>query len=346
MIRAFEIENFKSVQKLHMPLGRVTVLIGENGCGKSNILEGVALAAAAARGLVEPEFLASRGIRVTEPEFMISALAEGAEESAIKVSVHDMVDAIRCWRWSFLEGATQVQLVEEPAPDRSGFNLLRFPDLLSFLSFAPENTALRTFQSEVQIRPIGIHGEGLFHHLKELSAKHPQALAQISEHLALFDWFSGFEIPTDLAPYERTLRIRDRYLVEGTLFDQRSANEGFLFLLLYFTLLLSPSTPRFFAIDNVEASLNPKLATELIRQMVRLAREHDRQIILTTHNPAVLDGLDLSDDEQILYAVERRSSGGTRVRRIEAPKPLPGDAPVKLSEAFMRGYIGGLPRNF
>lgn len=345
MLRSIEIENFKSIQKMRLPLGRVTVLIGENGCGKSNILEGVALAAAAARGLVEPEFLASRGVRVTEPEFMLSALAEGTAESVIKVSVHDMVESIRCWQWSFLEGMTHVQLVEQAAPDRATFNL-RFPDLLSFLSFAPENTALRTFQSEVQIRPIGVHGEGLFHHLKELSAKHPQVLAQISEHLALLDWFSGFEIPTDLAPYERTLRIRDRYLVDGTLFDQRSANEGFLFLLLFFTLLLSPATPRFFAIDNVEASLNPKLATELIRQMVKLAREQDRQIILTTHNPAVLDGLDLSDDEQILYAVERRSSGGTRVRRIEAPKPLAGDTPVKLSEAFMRGYIGGLPRNF
>ena len=34
--------------------------------------------------------------------------------------------------------------------------------------FAPENSALRTFQAEGQILPLGIKGEGLFAHLKAL----------------------------------------------------------------------------------------------------------------------------------------------------------------------------------
>ena len=47
MITKVQIENFKSIEKLSLPLGRVNVLIGENGCGKTNILEGIAMAAAA-----------------------------------------------------------------------------------------------------------------------------------------------------------------------------------------------------------------------------------------------------------------------------------------------------------
>ena len=43
MVRKITIENFKSILKLKLELGRVNVLIGENGCGKTNILEAIAL---------------------------------------------------------------------------------------------------------------------------------------------------------------------------------------------------------------------------------------------------------------------------------------------------------------
>src|SRR5207302_6563166 len=119
--------------------------------------------------------------------------------------------------------------------------------------------------------------------------------------LELIDWFEDFAIPEDLGPGERSIRIRDRYLPEGILFDQRSANEGFLFLLFYITLFISPDTPAFFSIDNIDTSLNPKLCIALLQQLVVLAKEHDKQVILTTHNPAVLDGLNLGDDEQRLF---------------------------------------------
>ena len=140
--------------------------------------------------------------------------------------------------------------------------------------------------------------------------------------------------------------MRDRYLAEGALFDQRSANEGFLYLLFYFTLLISPHTPRFFAIDNVDASLNPKLCQKMMREFIELTAAKGKQVILTTHNPALLDGLDLSDDEQRLFVIDRGPDGETRAHRVAAPKPLDGDAPVPLSLAFTRGYLGGLPESF
>lgn len=73
MIREIRIKNYKSIQKMKMDTGLFTVLIGENGSGKTNILEAVALASAAANNKLDNEFLASRGIRITEPQFMRSA---------------------------------------------------------------------------------------------------------------------------------------------------------------------------------------------------------------------------------------------------------------------------------
>jgi predicted ATPase len=190
-------------------------------------------------------------------------------------------------------------------------------------------------------------GEGLFAHLKALDTdRNRSRLVKIKESLTLIEWFETFDIPDNLSPGERSIRIRDRYLPENALFDQRSANEGFLFLLFYVTLFTSPDTPAFFAIDNIDTSLNPKMCIALVQQLVALAKENDKQVILTTHNPAVLDGLDLNDEEQRLLVVERNKAGHTRVRRVEAPKLTNGQTPVSLSEAFTRGYIGGLPKNF
>lgn len=387
MIREIEIENFKSIRDAKLRLGRFNVLIGENGSGKSNLLEAIAVAGAAAAGKLDHEFLASRGIRTTAPRLMLPAFddRESAEVTSVRAQGEPelgarfvfgprtgAVDTDWQWRVEFpgtrgltaelsafraLLGDRLADLEEHVGQARAAefvqalvvSRLLepRTPHLGHFLIYSPENSALRAFQREGQILPLGINGEGLFAHLRALSEspKHRARLDEISDQLALIDWFSGFEIPSDLGPGERRLDIKDRYLAGGIL-DQRSTNEGFLLLLFYFTLFASPDTPRFFAIDNVDASLNPRLCSRLIGDMVTLAVKHDRQVIVTTHNPAVLDGLNLHDNEQRLLVVSRGPDGATRVRRASPPKPLGDEPPVRLSEAFLRGYLGGLPKNF
>jgi AAA15 family ATPase/GTPase len=86
MIQEITIENYKSIQSLSIELGRVTVFIGENGCGKSNILEAIALGSAAAADKLDNEFLAPRGIRVTDPKLMRSAFDINNLDKEIKIS--------------------------------------------------------------------------------------------------------------------------------------------------------------------------------------------------------------------------------------------------------------------
>jgi predicted ATPase len=401
MIRKIRVENYKSIPNLALDLGRLTVLIGANGSGKSNILEAIALASAAAQYKLDNEFLISRGIRVTETRFMRSAFgklpspretiqisSQGGHEPAfekiltsgdfIKISVEgDNKVAFDCElfadeaasypKWHQLSPTRMQEFAAELKIADLAPGTQITPEILErvytqivergrarlagtlpgFLVYAPENSALRTFQAEGQILPLGIRGEGLFAHLKGLdSATHRERLETIREKLKLIDWFETFVIPENLSPGERIIKIQDRYLSDGTLFDQRSANEGFLFLLFYITLLISPETPAFFSIDNIDSSLNPKLCIALLQQLATLANDYDKQVILTTHSPAVLDGLDLHDEQQRLLVVDRNKNGHTRVRRVDPPKPSAGQRPVSLSEAFMRGYIGGLPKNF
>ena len=388
MLKEVKIENYKSIQKLKLELGRVTVLIGENGCGKSNILEAIALASAAADDKLDNEFLASRGIRVTEPQLMRSAFKIYNLDKEIKIDLtgNDQQqfsfvlqnDNSPYSQWvsqnflgdteTFLENAVKtiiqkyggedkLRYIVEEETELSEQQLSRFKKdielfipilyLHKFLIYSPENQALRTFEKEGQIQPLGMNGEGLFKLLKFLNSDHQEQLNEIKKKLQLIDWFQDFEAPPDLSNIQNSFQIKDRYLdPDLAYFDQRSSNEGFLFLLFYFALFVSDITPNFFAIDNIDASLNPRLCRRLIEELVELAKKNDKQVILTTHNPAVLDGLDLDDDEQRLLVISRNQLGYTKARRILNPEPLDGQEPVDLSEAFLRGYIGGLPKNF
>ncbi|WP_434687218.1 AAA family ATPase [Pseudanabaena minima] len=377
MFTEVQIENYKSIQSLKIGLGRVNVFIGENGCGKSNILEAIALAGAAAGNKLDNEFLAPRGIRVTEPEFMRSAFDKENITKEIKVNLRTIDQAafnyeikndnkpFSKWYSTRLFHFSKQQ-VEDIIKDTDSHqklldsitkllnnqndeyeetynpNAFRLRD---FLIYSPENSMLRTFEKEGQIQPLGINGEGLFKLIKVLSYS-PRKLDTIKQKLQTIDWFDNFKIHQN-SDIERNIQIKDRYLdKELPYFNQRSSNEGFLFLMFYFALFVSDDTPKFFAIDNIENALNPKLCTRLIQELVELAKKYDKQVIFTTHNPAVLDGLDLQDDEQRLFTIYRNIDGHTKAKRVYAPESLDDDEPVPLSEAFMNGYIGGLPNNF
>lgn len=83
-----------------------------------------------------------------------------------------------------------------------------------------------------------------------------------------------------------------------------------------------------------------------MQELTKLAKQFDKQVIFTTHNPSILDGLNLDDPEQILYVVNRTPDGYTKLKRIQKPKPIADTKPTKLSAAFLNGYLGGLPKGF
>jgi AAA15 family ATPase/GTPase len=382
MIQKVHISNYKSVVDLELNLGRLNIFIGENGCGKTNILEAIALGSAAAANKLDNEFLYTRGIRVTEPNFMKSGFINNYNNDIILIFTNSKEETykhiidinnkkvrlqinnqniIKVGKFKIensekINEGSGVVLGLDIGTNSIGWairdndlievNLKIFDIYTNFNIYCPENYFLRNFQDEGQIRPLGIRGEGLFKHILELYKHKPEVLEEISENLKLIDWFQGFEIPKDLFFTEKRINIKDRFLAHLDYFDQRSANEGFLYLLFYFTLFISEFTPKFFAIDNIDNALNPKLCAKLIQVLAKLSKDHNKQVILTTHNPAILDGLDLTDDEQRLFTIYRNADGHTVAKRINTPKKINGAEPVRLSEAYIRGYLGGLPANF
>jgi predicted ATPase len=210
--------------------------------------------------------------------------------------------------------------------------------LSSFIIYSPELTALRKLEEESQIQPLGIKGEGLFNLLQIFNENYGQeTINELKKYLHIIEWFDDFEAVYDKTTERKSLIVKDRYIPNLSL-NQHNVNEGFLFLLFYISLIISKETPAFFAIDNIEASFHPRLCEELIKQLIELAKKHNKQLILTTQNPHVLDGLNLQDPEQSLFVIRRNAAGETIADKITKQSKN-----AKLSEAWIRGYIGGNP---
>lgn len=381
MIARIKIQNFKSIVNMTLDLGRINVIIGTNGCGKTNILEAITFASAASQNKLENEFLGTR-LRNVPSQFMFSAFEDIDSQEGINIAIKEEKEVnykikLTDNKWkaatsaniedfaSFEKIKEQANKIGESIANKNNssdiikewkvpddlletlmewLKLVPHPELANFLIYAPEETRLRTFSDDTYILPFGRRGEGLFQHLRQLTEnKDEVAIKAINEGLFMLDWFDGFNIPDNLLTNEYKLSIGDRYLSESLhQFDQRSTNEGFLYLLFYLTLFNSKEAPSFFAIDNIETSFNPKLCTRLTEYLTGAAKKNDKQVILTTHSPYVLDGLDLSDDEIRLFVARRDIDGHTRIERI----PYRDNRTISLSDLWMSGLIGGLPDNF
>jgi hypothetical protein len=66
---------------------------------------------------------------------------------------------------------------------------------------------------------------------------------------------------------------------------------------------------------------------------------------MTSHNPAVLDGLPLQDDRVRLFTVDRDNLGKTVVKRVIIDDKLlrKADEGWTLSRLWMNKLIGGMP---
>ena len=391
MIKEIIIKNFKSIVDLTLDLGRFNVIIGANGCGKTNILEAIAFAAAANMRKLDNEFLINRDLRLAKPELMVNAFEEGSYEMSegplkelsngvfyVRISEEGKKDRQVAVAYNGFENKwvnmspyvnqedyelikkVQGTVLDEEVMDdnleairknrpEDFYRLIALfqtpkSEINSFLIYHPTEKHLKEVKDS-PIFPLGIRGEGLLQYLKDKSqqSEYKGMFESINEGLGMLDWFDGVIVPVDLLNNEYKLSIGDRYLRDSMhFFDQSSTNEGFMFLLFYLTLFNSKDTPSFFSIDNIETALNPRLCTELTSRLIHTAKEKNKQVILTTHSPFVLDGLDLSDDEVRLFVARRDIDGHTRIERVIYRE----DRNMPLSELWMSGLIGGLPDNF
>ena len=362
MIETITVKNFKSITDMTLSLGNVNVFIGANGSGKSNILEAIAMVAAERSAQIEVNSMIQKGIRIAKPDLMISSFygqpsnstinvnISGTEGERIKYAVTNLApeDIYSTWNAPWSTGARRGNIKE--AVEKTD----KLREYLSkYLIYSLSINALRGLTSDSLQYPLGLNGEGLDVLLNNIPK---EEIMQIKESAKDYiSWIEDIFFDSEeiykmqgykLGRSKSNLYFRDKFMQKkNNLFSAENANEGALELLFYLTLFISRKTPDFFAIDNIENGLNPRLCRFLMKKICELAVKNGKQVLITTHNPAILDGLNLNDGSQRLYVVTRNDEGKTQAKRIQT-KEQTGEQRMMLSEMWMKGLIGVVPYNF
>lgn len=362
MIETITVKNFKSITDMTLSLGNVNVFIGANGSGKSNILEAIAMVAAERSAQIEVNSMIQKGIRIAKPDLMISSFygqpsnstinvnISGTEGERIKYAVTNLApeDIYSTWNAPWSTGARRGNIKE--AVEKTD----KLREYLSkYLIYSLSINALRGLTSDSLQYPLGLNGEGLDVLLNNIPK---EEIMQIKDSAKDYiSWIEDIFFDSEeiykmqgykLGRSKSNLYFRDKFMQKkNNLFSAENANEGALELLFYLTLFISRKTPDFFAIDNIENGLNPRLCRFLMKKICELAVKNGKQVLITTHNPAILDGLNLNDGSQRLYVVTRNDEGKTQAKRIQT-KEQTSEQRMMLSEMWMKGLIGGVPYNF
>lgn len=386
MLQEINIKNFKSIADDTIALGRVNLFIGENGCGKSNILEALMFASLATTyETIDADLLSLNGIRVAKPALMMSAFEGEKQRKWVEIKLSFLEksfsriifpekteDIYAKWYVAneiinnlgdkllpiLLEKSNKNQESEkykEAEQEIANFQKRKESEnyqlLQNYIIYTLNTPALRGIPEFIHSRK-GIYGENLDVMIGQLAKNE---LAELREYMYAINWLDDFFIDEKdklkikgykLNQSKSLLYFKDKFMQKkNNTFSVENANEGILHVLFYLTLLISSKTAKLFAIDNIETGLNPHLCRHLMKEMCKLAKEHDKQVLITTHNPAILDGMNLYDDEIRLFEVKRNDKGQTKTRRIKI-KPDADLEKYKLSELWTRGFLGAISKDF
>jgi predicted ATPase len=225
--------------------------------------------------------------------------------------------------------------------------ITEYKTLTPYLIYNLQTNVLRGINSgESYVRPLGVSGEGL----DILLSSFGKADLEIIRGYKFINWLKDFFIDNydslkfqgyKLGRSKSQLYLRDKYMSrKNDVLSAENTNEGALHAMFYLALMISEITPKFFAIDNIDNTLNPRLCENIIYAIAQLSEKRGKQVLIATQNPAILDGLNLKDPEQRLFVVKRNIKGHTIVQRVET-KPE-NEKKYRLSELFIEDYIGGL----
>ncbi len=341
MIEKISIKNFKSHADTTIELGRVTALVGPNGCGKTSVLQAVHLASqflhskneSLFKGSFNPSYLMRKGQRRWEISLGVPDQLNQAVEAGVDFDINDNSPAA-----FILSGPQRTRLpeiVETLAQSKGSDFLARSAvDQMGtsiFFRGSAENLATPSY-SESTTPIVSADGSGLASVIANLiltdRGKHEAMEHALSTIVPTVKTFRArpakvvrkekkvFSVNGTQFPYEE-----DRDLIGHELiFDMTSGDaltadlisEGTLLVLGILAVTYGTDSPQMILLDDIEQGLHPLAQIRLMQTLKAFAEQHDRQILLTSHSPYILDALEVKD----VWVMDTDKEGISRCKRL------------------------------
>ncbi len=373
MFTRFAARGFKTLHDVSVPLGQITVLVGANNSGKSNIVRALSLLAEsvgpagfmdAVRQHGDRSQIGSRDLSIPL-ELEVSAdiggdrLQYGLKTSATRVSLDHPAETFA--RTDSGGTRTEATLIEGrefhmPGLAVSWEGLLAGQGLRAVAkaekgsgSWRSFYDALRTVRvadfSAVNLRAasqisgtaeLTESGENLAAVLDRLAGERPDIWDRINEEVRrAVPGIDKVVLPPAAEPGTKVVGV-----AEGkTVYRAEHISEGVLYFIALSTIS-QMSGPTLVCLEEPEKGIHPRRIRELIDQVRRVART-GTQFLITTHSPVLLD--EFRDEPESVLIVERDEKGTHVTPLSDRTDVLERVRDVSLGDLWFSGVLGGVP---
>ncbi|WNG31128.1 AAA family ATPase [Cystobacter fuscus] len=314
MITSIQLRSFKGHRDTTVPLGRLTVLVGPNGTGKTSVLQALRLI---------PRLMNDKPANVLRGDMNPPDLLSRSQKGPITLAVEG-TDKARPWRltlrfseldpqnhhpdlltdWSYGEDTDH----SKSTPISLNGVLRRKEEEASLVGpavlyhFDARRIAAAAYSSE-ENPAVDVDGKNTAVVLAALKLEHEEIFEQIESELRkIVPSIQRIRVRrVKMPPTENSNepRIGNKIFIDfqgAPDVPAHGASEGTLITLALLTALFSPNRPRILLLDDIDQSLHPQAQMELMGELKRLLENFPEvQLVATTHSPYILDAIEPSD---------------------------------------------------
>jgi len=357
------INGFKSFEYLDLPLDNMTVCIGANGSGKSNLLSAFYFLQRIAEGRFSyaiakaggahsllyngPDTTKKVEFTLTFEEFVYHAACELSNDDTL-VFIQESIERPQIFPGGVMEvsNANNPPGYRESILTRWNYDLLDGKEIKKFLSDTyvyhfhdtSETSGVRLIGPISDNFSLKPDGSNLAAYLYLIMHRYPEHYEQILETVRLAAPFFHSFILRPTAENQEMIRLEWQEEGTDTVFQGHQMSDGLLRFTSLVTLLMQPVQlrPSIIIIDEPELGLHP-VAIDILAGLVKSASANS-QVLITTQSPLLLNQFTLDE----IRIVERKHGHSTiRTPDQEALKEWLED--YSPAELWQSGILGGDP---
>lgn len=411
MIESFIIENFKSYKNASLKLSPLTVLVGANASGKSNVLEAIRFLSWLAQGqklsslqykvnqneqivrgrikelmhIASDNFTLSCVCMPNDKPARLSITLDLRENEELHINKEDCeYDAEFLYRTAkptegnatdilveynnFARGGKKPQIV---CNDQQGIftqlqSVARFADKhskakqeipqianifekklanIQFLDPQPKQMRDYSFISDKRLEEDGKNISAvLFNIWNENESRQQDLLSFIKslpeQDIKSIDFLRG---PRD----EVMIQLIETFGNTEHKIDAGLLSDGTLRILAIASALLSAKEGSMVIIEEIDNGVHPSRAKKLLDSIYKIATERNLTILISSHNPALLDALPLQVLPQVVFCYRDTQDGSSKLVSIEDIPNFPeltsqGSLGDLLTQGLMDKYVKNL----